>query len=82
MINVTLMSHCDRRGKLGERERENVKCCESFAEEAIKILLLIDRGAGTMWHNYSDITDQRGWDESQGLVIQGGRIGLDNKYVK
>ena len=35
-----------------------------------------------MWHNYSDITDQRGWDESQGLVIQGGRIGLDNKYVK
>ena len=45
-----------------ERER-NVKCCscESFAERAIKILLLIDRGAGTMWHNYSDITDQMGW---------------------
>ena len=70
MINVTLMSRCDR-GELREREGGNVKwCCESFAESAIIILLLIDRGAGTMWHNYSDITDQRGWDEIQGLGLQ------------
>ena len=52
------------------KERGNVKCCVSFAEGAIKILLLIDVGAGTLWHNYSDITDQMGWQNSQGLEIQ------------